>query len=174
MNKNVRKLLQNFQIERIEDEERAENKRRRLAKGIEKSTNKAYLLVWKSILDQYRINLHDKKHKNIYYITINTINLDEMIHLTKRKLIKANLKYLEELKDYSQITSKEIVGAEIDYETISMVFPDKLFENLEKDSFELVSNNTYGIATTKLESYIEDPNKNTNPKSKSKKISIKR
>ncbi len=165
MNKNIRKLLQDFQKERIEDEEKEKNKRKKLAKGIDKSTNKAYLLVWKNILDKYRLDLHEKNNKDNYYITINTIDLDEMINLAKRKQIIANVKYLEELKT----CPKEVVGAEIDYETIAMVFPDKLFEKLEKDCFELVSNNTYGITTTKLENYIENSNKKTKPKRKSRK-----
>ena len=93
-----------------------------LIKGIDRSTNKAYLLVWKSILDQYRLDLEDKKYKDNYYVTINTINLDEMIYLAKRKVIRANVKYLEELKE----CSNEILGAEIDYNMIYMVFPDIL------------------------------------------------
>lgn len=169
MNKSVIKILQNFETERVLEEEKAKEKRRKLSKEIDKSTNKAYLLVWKSILEQYKIDLQTKEEKNNYTITINKISIDEMISLSKRKLIRISIKYLEELKEYCLLSSKEIVGAEVDYDTIYMIFPDKLFEELEKDNFQLVGNNKYGLDTTEIENYIDNSTKKSKQKVRTKK-----
>lgn len=165
MNRNVKRLLKDFQSERQIEQEHEDIKRERLIKGIDRSTNKAYLLVWKSILDQYRLDLEDKKYKDNYYVTINTINLDEMIYLAKRKVIRANVKYLEELKE----CSNEILGAEIDYNMIYMVFPDILNNNLEEDNFEPTGNNTYRITTEELKYNIECSARTKKQKRKTRK-----
>ena len=168
MNKNVRKLLQDFKVERELEEEQKNKKREKIIKGIDKSTNKAYLLVWKTILEKYKTDIQSKNHKDNYFVAINIISLDEMIYLTKTKLIRANVKYLEELRECNELNSKNIVGAEIDYESINMVFPEKLLENLEKDNFQIAGANTYGISTDELKRYIENSDKK-NTKTKQRK-----
>lgn len=173
MNKSVTRLLQDFKEERIMEAEKLAAKRKKLDKGIAKSTNKAYLLVWKSVLEQYKLDLQSKSKKDNYFVAINMITLNEMLYLAKRKLVRANVKYLEELKEYSESSSKNIVGAEIDYEVIDIVFPDKLIEYLEKDNFQLVGNNAYGITASELEQYIENSNKK-NSKSRKRKTSYKK
>lgn len=169
MNNNIKELLQEFKNECLREKKQQIKEYKKVNKEILTSTEKAYYTIWEEILEQYKMDIQTKKQRDVYTVAINIINLDEVIELAKRRIIKADVSYLEDINEYSKISSDEIIGVEIDYETMAIVSANKLFASLHQDGIEKTDENHYGININDLKSYIEISYKKRRQATKSKK-----